>query len=84
MPEKSNMRKAKAIHELEQARCILQNAQQYEVMNDMDKIGNVEQEKLAAQIVALDKVTPGGGIAAYCERARILLKASRKNVNPFA
>jgi hypothetical protein len=35
------MRKAKAIFELEQARTILQNAQQYEVMNDMDKIGNV-------------------------------------------
>ena len=77
------MRKAKAVFELEQARTILQNAQQYEVMNELDKMGNVQQEALAAQIVALDKVTPGGGIAAYCERARTLLEASRNNVNPF-
>ena len=41
------------------------------------------QSKLADQIVALDKVTPGGGIKNYCKRARHLLQQSRNNVNPF-
>ena len=41
------------------------------------------QSKLADQIVALDKVTPGGGIKNYCKRARLLLQQSRNNVNPF-
>lgn len=41
-----------------------------------------DQERICAQILQLNKVTPKG-IKDYCQRAKDLLEQSRKGVNPF-
>ena len=68
---------------LAEARQILESCQQQELLDDLNKREEAAQTKLADQIVALNKVTPGGGINEYCQRARTLLESSKNNVNPF-
>ena len=66
-----------------QARAILEDCgHQEELLADMASRDEAKQEVLAKQIIRLNQVTPGG-MKNYLERSRVLLEASKLNVNPF-
>jgi len=67
---------------LAEAKTLLEQAGQPELLATLNSLEESAQSALASQIVQLNRVTPGG-LQNYCERARVLLEASRNNVNPF-
>lgn len=67
---------------LNQARTLLEQAGQANLLEQMNSWDDAKKDVLAQQVLKLDKVTPGG-LKNYCERARSLLESSRNNENPF-
>jgi hypothetical protein len=61
----------------------LQDSKQNALLEQISKHTTEEQQKLAAQVIHLDKVTPGG-FKGYIENAIKLLEDSKNEVNPFA
>jgi UDP-sugar pyrophosphorylase len=68
--------------DIERALQILKDSHQDQIIEQFNKRSVDEQNAFAAQVIHLDKVTPGG-MQDYVERARRFLENSKNNVNPF-
>ena len=67
---------------LEKALALLKECEQHDILAEFEKRTQAEKEAFAAQLMHLDKVTPGG-LKDYIMRARRFLVESKNNVNPF-
>ena len=64
------------------ALALLRETNQDHILIEFEKRSPEEQQEMVAQILHLDKVTPGG-LSDYVLRARRFLDDSKNNVNPF-
>jgi len=67
---------------LKQAESVLSNAGQKHILEQWPKRTPQEQEKMARQVLDLDRSYPGG-IKEYIRRAQILLKDAKEGANPY-
>jgi hypothetical protein len=76
------MVEATGSNHIDKALNILKESEQTALIEVFDKRTQEEKERLAAQVIHLNKVTPGG-LKDYVMRARSFLEDSKNNVNPF-